>query len=118
MIRHRLVAVVTGLVLVATFSLAACGSGSDSSSSTVPSDPVLARGQEIYKKHCASCHGSKGTGGTGGVKLAGVVAARYPNIEDHERVIHDGMQPGMPAWGDKLSAEDIEAVARWEREGF
>lgn len=115
--RHRLAAVASALVLAATLLLAACGSGGDSSSSTVPSDPVLARGQEVYKKNCATCHGSKGGGGSG-VRLAGVVASRYPNIADHERVIHDGIQPGMPAWGDKLSADDIEAVARWEREGF
>jgi mono/diheme cytochrome c family protein len=52
------------------------------------------------------------------VKLAGVVASRFPNIEDHIAVIRDGRQPGMPGWGDKLSPEDIEAVARWEREGL
>ena len=113
--RRRLTAVLVGLVLTATLGLAACSSGSDTSAT--PSDPVLARGQEVYKKNCATCHGSKGGGGSG-VKLAGVVASSYPNIEDHENVIRNGIQPGMPAWGSKLSDEDIQAVARWEREGF
>ena len=45
-------------------------------------------------------------------------ASKYPNIEDHEDVIRNGIQPGMPAWGEKLSDDDIQAVARWEREGF
>lgn len=114
MTRRRLTAVLAGLVLTATLGLAACGSGSDTSAP--PSDPVLARGQEVYKKNCATCHGSKGAGGSG-VKLAGVVASKYPDIADHENVIRNGIQPGMPSWG-KLSDEDIHAVARWEREGF
>jgi mono/diheme cytochrome c family protein len=113
--RRSLTLTVAGLVLTATLGLAACSGGSDSGAA--PSDPVLARGQEVYQKNCATCHGSKGGGGSG-VKLAGVVAARYPNIADHENVIRNGIQPKMPAWGRKLSDEDIQAVARWEREGF
>jgi mono/diheme cytochrome c family protein len=113
---NRRHAAVTGLVLAATLFLAACSSGSSDSGST-PSDPVLARGQTVYKQNCATCHGSKGGGGSG-PKLAGVVASRYPDIADHENVIRNGIQPGMPAWGSKLSDDDIEAVARWEREGF
>jgi mono/diheme cytochrome c family protein len=52
------------------------------------------------------------------VKLAGVVAARYPDIEDHMAVIREGKGGRMPKFGDQLSPEEIEAVARWEREGF
>jgi mono/diheme cytochrome c family protein len=51
------------------------------------------------------------------VKLAGVVAARYPNIDDHIAVIREG-RTGMPAFDERLTPEEIEAVARWEREGF
>jgi mono/diheme cytochrome c family protein len=112
--RRRTTAAAIGAVLVVGLGLAACGSAE---STATPSDPVLARGQEVYRKNCSTCHGSKGGGGSG-VKLAGVVASKYPNIDDHERVIRDGIQPGMPSFGKKLSAEDIEAVARWEREGF
>jgi mono/diheme cytochrome c family protein len=112
--RSRVTAILGAFVVATALVLAACGS---SEPEATPSDPVLARGQEIYRKNCASCHGSKGGGGSG-VKLAGVVASRYPNIEDHETVIRDGIEPGMPGWGDRLSPEDIEAVARWEREGF
>jgi mono/diheme cytochrome c family protein len=54
-----------------------------------------------------------------GPKLAGVVANRYPNIEDQMAVIRDG-KSSMPAFGGSsssaLSDEDIEAVARYERE--
>jgi mono/diheme cytochrome c family protein len=113
--RSRLTATLAALVVATALVLAACGS---SDSGSTPTDPVLARGQDVYKKNCAQCHGSKGGGGSG-VKLAGVVAARYPNIADHVAVIRDGKGSGkMPKFGEKLSAEDIEAVARWEREGF
>jgi ubiquinol-cytochrome c reductase cytochrome c subunit len=112
--RSRLTATLAAVIVATTLVLAACGSSDESST---PTDPVLARGQEIYRKRCATCHGSRGGGGSG-VKLAGVVASRFPNIEDHIAVIRDGRQPGMPGWGDKLSPEDIEAVARWEREGL
>jgi len=96
---------VSGLVL------AACGS---SGSSAAPTDPVLARGQQVYKDHCQTCHGTKGQGGTG-MKLAGKVAQNYPNIDDQIAVIANG-RSSMPAWKNSLSADDIEAVARFERE--
>jgi mono/diheme cytochrome c family protein len=96
--------------------LAACGSGSGGEAA-VPDDPVLARGQQVYKDNCARCHGAKGGGGAG-VKLAGVVAARYPDISDHEAVIENGKGGNMPSFKNQLSPEDIEAVARWEREGL
>ena len=96
--------------------LAACGGGDDNGDAA-PSDPVLARGQDVYRQNCAQCHGSRGGGGSG-PKLAEVVASRYPNIDDHITIITDGKGGGMPGFGEKLSPEDIEAVARWEREGF
>lgn len=92
----------------------ACGGGDGGE---VPTDPVLALGRDVYRGNCAQCHGSRGGGGSG-VKLADVVAARYPNIDDHIAVIRDGRSPRMPKFGDRLSREEIEAVARWEREGF
>jgi mono/diheme cytochrome c family protein len=101
------VVVVTAVVLLA----AACGG---QSAPATPSDPVLAQGQQIYNRNCASCHGKGGNGGMG-KKLAGVVANEYPNIADQEAVIAGG-RGSMPAWKDKLTPEEIEAVARYTRE--
>lgn len=103
------------LTLALAFGLVACGGGDDGA--VTPSDPVLAEGQQVYKANCASCHGTKGGGGAG-VKLAGVVAGRFPDIADHIAVIANGRGGGMPSFGDKLTPEQIEAVARYEREGF
>ncbi len=93
---------------------AACSSGG--SSIAVPSDPVLAQGQQIYTQNCASCHGQKGGGGIG-TKLAGLVEKKYPNIADQEAVIANG-RSSMPKFGSRLSAAEINAVARYERESL
>ncbi len=109
-------ALLAGLVVVgASTVFAACAGGS---TPATPSDPVLAKGQTIYNTKCASCHGPGGNGGMG-PKLAGVVANRYPNIEDQMAVIRGG-RSSMPAFGgtsaSALSDDDIRAVARYERE--
>jgi mono/diheme cytochrome c family protein len=110
-----------GRVLLASCALiggaaafSACASGG--SSEAVPSDPVLAQGQQIYVANCASCHGQKGGGGIG-TKLAGLVAKKYPNIADQEAVIANG-RSSMPKFGSRLSPEEINAVARYEREAL
>jgi mono/diheme cytochrome c family protein len=108
--RTMRILVLAGAVVVATSIGAACGSGDDVAT---PSDPTLARGQQVYRQNCASCHGSRGGGGAG-VRLAGVVAERYPNIDDQITVIAEG-QAGMPSFEDRLSPEDIAAVAAYVR---
>jgi len=105
------VAVVLVLTVVISGVVAACGSNS---AGPVPSDPVLATGQQVYKAHCQTCHGSKGQGGTG-MKLAGKMTTDFPNIADQIDVIANG-RSSMPAWKNSLSADEIEAVARYERE--
>ena len=104
------------LVVVAVVALSvalAAGCTNDSSGPT-PSDPVLAQGQKVYTAHCQSCHGAKGQGGAG-MKLAGRMTQDFPDIADQIAVISNG-RSGMPAWKNSLSADDIAAVARYERE--
>lgn len=91
-------------------TLNACGGDGEVAT---PTDPTLARGQQVYRQNCATCHGSKGGGGQA-PRLAGVIASRYPNIDDQIAVITNG-QAGMPAFGKQLSADDIRAVAAYER---
>jgi mono/diheme cytochrome c family protein len=111
-------ALLAGLLLVVAATVAAACGGSGGSAPPTPTDPVLARGAQIYSQKCASCHG-KGGGGGMGPKLAGVVANRYPDIADQMAVIRDG-RSSMPGFGGSsssaLSDDDIEAVARYERE--
>ena len=105
-------ALFAGLAVVAVATaFAACGG---ESAPATPTDPVLAQGQQIYNQKCASCHGKGGNGGMG-VKLADVVEARYPNIDDQIAVIAEG-RGSMPGFGGQLSEEEMLAVARYERE--
>jgi mono/diheme cytochrome c family protein len=84
-------------------------------------DPVTevdtARGAELYQLHCVACHG----GATGG-HIADVPPPH--NAEGHTwhhedcllmDIVRDGMPqregyPEMPAFGDVLTDEDIEAI--------
>jgi mono/diheme cytochrome c family protein len=103
---------VAGIGLAAVTLLGVACSGE--SAPATPSDPVLAQGQQVYNSNCASCHGKGGKGGMG-PKLAGVVAAKYPDIADQEAVIAGG-KGSMPKFSERLSADQITAVARYERE--
>ncbi|MSW45550.1 MAG: c-type cytochrome [Actinobacteria bacterium] len=114
MLRSGRVLLASGVLMGAATLFAACSSGG--SSIAVPSDPVLAQGQQIYTQNCASCHGQKGGGGIG-TKLAGLVEKKYPNIADQEAVIANG-RSSMPKFGSRLSAAEINAVARYERESL
>lgn len=112
----RVLAVGLAVALSATVFAACSGSTGTTTTTTVPTDPVLAEGMSIYKTNCASCHGSQGQGGFG-KKLAGVVTTAFPNIDDEVTFISNG-KGSMPAFGKKLTAEQLNAVARWTREGF
>ena len=112
MLRSGRVLFATCVLIGAATIFSACSSGG--SSEAVPSDPVLAQGQQIYRANCASCHGQAGGGGLG-PKLAGLVEKKYPNIADQEAVIANG-RSSMPKFGSRLSPAEINAVARYERE--
>jgi mono/diheme cytochrome c family protein len=71
-------------------------------------------GSAVYGNRCASCHGSDAGGGLGPQLSQGKVVARFPDIADQIAVITDG-RGGMPGFGERLNAEEIEAVAKYER---
>ncbi|MCP4247665.1 MAG: c-type cytochrome [bacterium] len=92
-------------------------------------DPVLARGQELFTKYCTICHGDNGDGVgkfaylmnprprnflKGDFKLA-TTQNQIPTEDDLIRTIGRGM-PGsaMPPW-DHLPLSDLQALARYVR---
>jgi mono/diheme cytochrome c family protein len=77
-------------------------------------DATLVAGRAVWVDKCARCHGPKGKGGAG-PKLAGVVAAKYPDAAAEAAVVREGRR-GMPAFGSSLSPEQIDAVVRYTRE--
>lgn len=87
----------------------------------------IALGQRVYAEHCAACHGEQGQGAENWRKKD--ADGFYPppplNGTGHEwhhskmalkEIIKSGSPAGqgkMPAWGGKLSDEDIDAVIDW-----
>ncbi|HKX54194.1 MAG TPA: cytochrome c [Nitrosospira sp.] len=85
----------------------------------------LKRGEEVYRKNCASCHGPKGeatpgwrTPGPDGryppPPLDGSAHAWHHSTETLEKMIQDGSVDGaMPAWKGKLTDQQIGDVIVW-----
>ena len=103
-------------VLASGLGAAAVVLGACSSGPAKPSDPVLAQGQEIYNRSCASCHGTKGQGGLGPA-LQGV-SNRLTFEQEVETVAKGRKGTQMQAWEGKLTPEEIQAVVRYTRESL
>ena len=79
---------------------------------------ALAGGASAFKDNCATCHGTGGAGAPGYPNLndddwiwGGDLESIYTTIQYGIRMHDDGHQSMMPAYGDMLSSEEIEAVA-------
>ena len=114
----RLCTALSVLVLL----LAACGGGDNSASSSSSSaqqststaagggQQASAEGKQIFTQNCKSCHTLKDAGATGSVG---------PNLDDlkpdkarvQRQVTNGGSK--MPPFKDKLSADQIDAVATY-----
>lgn len=86
-------------------------------------------GKALYAQHCARCHGDLGTGDgpahtmqrpwprdftTGEYKFRSTPIGTLPTLRDVERVIANGIpRTSMSGYKKWLSAEEIEAVARY-----
>jgi mono/diheme cytochrome c family protein len=121
-------------VLLATLSLAACGEGggkpaaNPAATVTAPARTAdagqLARGAEIYRQNCASCHGERAQGAFSWQKpgadgkylpppLNGTAHDWHHPTAALKQTIRNGTQHiggNMPPWRDKLTEADIEAV--------
>ncbi len=96
-------------------------------------------GGTIYGNSCASCHGTAGGGGVGPKLSGGEASLTFPNIDDHVAWVTNGSagakgqgygdpnrpggqrvatSGGMPAFGNQLSPEEIQAVVEYERDGL
>ena len=87
-----------------------------------PDEFAAARGP--YAKHCASCHGDTGEGKTVEVEgkrikappLATGHALKHSDADFVKQITKGG--DGMPAFGDKLSAKEIDDLVRFIRHDF
>lgn len=93
--RVRIVFLFVGLL---GLLLASCGGGG----AQVQGQPVA----DYYQANCATCHGPERGGDIGPALLPG-------ELDQEDEVYFDIIangQGGMPAWGDKLSDEEINIL--------
>lgn len=80
---------------------------------------ALAKGKQVFTRHCAGCHGAEGKGD--GYKLLGpepanltAPATRKQSDKALLTTIHEG-KPNMPSWKGLLSERDITSVLAYIR---
>lgn len=79
----------------------------------------VAKGEKVFVRHCAGCHGSGGKGD--GYLLLGPEPANLTRPTTKKKsdtillqTIHEG-KPNMPSWKTRLSEEDSRAVLAYIR---
>ena len=87
--------------------------------SSQPESDRMAKGKQVYIKHCAGCHGPEGKGD--GYKILGADPANLTSQSIQEKSdttllqsIHEG-KPMMPAWNIRLSPRDAQDVLAYIR---
>jgi mono/diheme cytochrome c family protein len=107
----------TLMTLVLSAAFVACSGGTHTSAFQSPAptgagahDPVLLRGRELYKAHCAQCHGVSGGGGSGPSLTDGKLLRDFPSVAAQLSFVH------KRRIGRTLTATQLGAVIRYERE--
>ena len=68
--------------------------------------------EAIYKQNCVSCHGTDPKGVMGGKTNLTQVGARLSR-DEIAQTINNGRSSGMPAFQNRLSEEEVAALADW-----
>ncbi|MEM7522135.1 MAG: c-type cytochrome, partial [Pseudomonadota bacterium] len=73
------------------------------------------QGAVLFEENCASCHGSEGLGDRdqGAPNLADAIWLYGGDPESLAETITNSRFGVMPAWGQRLSEEDVRAVATY-----
>lgn len=78
--------------------------------------PDLALGEEVFEGNCAACHAGGGNSVSPQNTLAKAALEQYLdggyNVEAITYQVINGKN-AMPAWGDRLSEEEIESVSAY-----
>lgn len=84
----------------------------------------IAQGAQVYQTHCATCHGAKAEATPRWTKpeadglyppppLNGTAHAWHHPFPILKKTINEGTAGRMPAWQDKLSDQEVDAVIAW-----
>jgi cytochrome c oxidase subunit 2 len=77
-------------------------------------DELVARGQDVYVRSCAACHGASGEGGVGKAIAKSPIATG--ELNKHLDVVVPGT--AMQAFGGQLNEVDLAAVITYQRNAF
>lgn len=113
---HRLAAVLVAVAVAVSSGCAAPDLKALPLDADGNPDPVHVVGQDVWVTRCTTCHGATGNGGAGPKLGDGRVGEKYPEIGVQVSIIANGVGGRMPAWKDRLTREEIEAVTRYTRE--
>lgn len=80
-------------------------------------DEVLAYGERLFATACAVCHGENGSGGTGSALNSQQFLTRQTDAQILQTILNGGHRPNsvMPAFGDRLTMVEIEALVDYIR---
>lgn len=82
-------------------------------------EELVARGEGVYQKNCASCHGAKGAGVAGVFPHLLAGSAATGDIAKHLDIIINGTAgTAMAAFGAQLTEADIAGVLAYERNAW
>lgn len=96
---------------------APAATGLDLSTVSTTDDPALVDvGMAVFAGNCAGCHGDDGLGTQRGRPLTGLTA-QEPDRLVHVASVANG-KGNMPAFGDKLTVEEMDAVVAYSRLTF
>lgn len=104
-----------GFLILSSGLLAACGTGQATPTPTATPDPVT-QGHEVFLRVCAECHGQNGEGYANELSAPALDASEHawhhPDQQIHDWIVNGklGLGREMPALGDQLTEEEIEAV--------
>jgi mono/diheme cytochrome c family protein len=83
----------------------------------------LNTGQQLYQRHCASCHGKNGQGGSGNDLIPAapsLIGSQWKHGSSDGEIfksIKEGVPPdfNMTPWGDRLKDQDIWNILNYIR---
>ena len=80
---------------------------------------LLPQGEQVFSKHCATCHQANGLGQAGKYPALSGSPIVTGRIEDHlDRVMNGKADTEMQAWAPQLSDLELAAVITYERNSW
>lgn len=104
-----------GFLILSSGLLVACGTVQATPTPSATPDPVM-QGREVFLRVCAECHGQNGEGYANELSAPALDASEHawhhPDQQIHDWITNGklGLGREMPALGDQLTEEEIEAV--------